>query len=41
MSGLFTCWRAFYETLKRAGYQSDDIYKEWYAFFDRHPTFYL
>ena len=41
MCGFFNCWRAFCETLKRAGYTTNDTYEEWYAFFDRHPTFYL
>jgi len=41
MKDFFNCWRAFCETLERAGYKTHDIYEQWYAFFDRHPTFYL
>lgn len=40
MKRLFNIWRAFYETLELAGYKSADIYESWYAFFEKHPTFY-
>ena len=41
MNGLFNCWRGFCETLEHAGYKQADIYQAWYAFFEKHPNFYL